>query len=131
MKNLLIILICLGLVGCAVLSRQQIRYENRKNLLKLSVGMTKEEVFNVMGVGQPNPLDVTVMVHNPYKSETLRAGDKIFEVIYYYTDLKKDEGIITDDELTPLIFDEGKLIGWGWRFLEDTTKKYELTIKER
>ncbi len=34
--------------GCGV-SHDQLRTENRQNLLKLSVGMTKQEAMNIMG----------------------------------------------------------------------------------
>ena len=55
--------------------------------------------------------------------------DKIFEVIYYVTDVKNDDGAITDDELTPLVFDEGNLIGWGWSFLQNNVQKYEIRMR--
>ncbi len=45
--------------------------------------------------------------------------------------MKRDDGAITDDELTPLVFDDGKLIGGGWGsgFLEVNVQKYEIRIR--
>ena len=45
------------------------------------------------------------------------------------TDVKRVDGAITDDELTPLVFDDGKLIGWGSSFLEVNIQKYEIRIR--
>lgn len=94
--------------------------------------MSKEESIRIMGtkafstysqgnlLGLPSYLTIT----NPYRSEILKGkDDKIFEVIYYVTDVKNDDNAITDDELTPLIFNNGKLIGWGWSFLNDSVQK--------
>lgn len=53
----------------------------------------------------------------PYRSETLTGKDgKSYEVLYYYTHLKQRDDRITDDELTPLVFQGGKLIGRGYPF---------------
>jgi len=45
------------------------------------------------------------VITNPYCSETLKGKDGYtYEVLFYYTDIKKQDGAITDDELTPLVF---------------------------
>lgn len=126
MKKILALLLCLALVGCATLSK--IRATNRERLNKISIGMTKQEVLDIMGTKTITARSSEV-INNPYKTETLRSEDKVFEVLYYYTEIKRSDGAITDDELTPLVFDEGKLIGWGWSFFEDTTQKYQLKIR--
>ena len=132
MKKLVCVFILAMLVsGCATPLHQKIA-PNRENLLKLSIGMSKEESIRIMGtkafstysqgnlLGLPSYLTIT----NPYRSEILKGkDDKIFEVIYYVTDVKNDDNAITDDELTPLIFNNGKLIGWGWSFLNDSVQK--------
>jgi hypothetical protein len=111
--------------GCARLSR--LRYENNKNISKLSIGMSKDEAIAIMGnktaggrLGEPK-------VGNPYKSAILQGENKTLEVLYYYTELKqafyfRPVSRISDDELTPLVFDDGKLIGWGREFLEQNMK---------
>jgi hypothetical protein len=127
MKKLLVLLLCLGLTGCASLSG--IRIMNRQNLLKLSIGMTKQEALNVMGTRTfKTYADGTI--NNPYRSEILSNKEgRVFEVVHYYTDVKSLDGVITDDELTPLIFDNGKLIGWGQSFLQDNILKYKLKLR--
>lgn len=58
-------------------------------------------------------LGLVVCATPPYRSEILQGKNKTFEVVYYVTDVKKDDNAIIDDELTPFVFDNGKLIGWG------------------
>ena len=60
----------------------------------------------------------------PYRSETLSLSNgKRLEFLYYHTDLKTPDGAVTDDELTPVVLIEDKVIGWGWilvrRFKEE------------
>ena len=99
--------------------------------------MTKSEVNDIMGVDRTDDTDIyTIMgykstksVTNPYRTEILKAKDQLFEIWYYYTDIKRQDGAITDDELTPLVFCENKLIGWGNQFLNDNIRKYELRLR--
>lgn len=137
-KVVILFLCCLGLVGCTT-TMSDIITPNRENLLKLSLGMTKEEVINIMPKGKKTVIPFAgpytgligrgITVNNPYRSEVLQGKDKKFEVLYYVTDIKKDDDAITDDELTPFVFDNGKLIGWGWSFLQDNAQKYEIRIR--
>ena len=124
-------------------SFEQLRSENRQNLMKLSIGMTKQEVMTIMGdktgyiknyLGRRDAEWPTAS--NPYRSAILQGKEKTFEVLYYYTETKKTlyntwgqyQGI-ADDELTPLVFDEDKLIGWGREFLEQNIQKYEIRLR--
>lgn len=125
MKKIFILILILNLCSCIVAYNNFLN-KNRQDLMKLKIGMTKAEVNRTIrqkGIGIP------YNISNPYKSETLKGKDKIFEVWYYLTDRKSADGAITDDELTPLIFDDDKLIGWGQSFLSDTIVKYEIRIR--
>ena len=126
-------MLCLALNGCATYLQHAVT-PNRANLLKLSIGMSKEEALRVMGTEtfSAGGVDLfagnkgqAVIITNPYRSEILQGKDKTFEVLYYVTDDKGFRGAITDDDLTPLVFDNGKLIGWGRSFLQDNAQKYE------
>jgi len=131
MKNFFILFLCFGLIGCATMS--DITMPNREGLLKLSLGMTKEDVINTMPKDKRTAtpfgqIGGGVAVNNPYRSEILQGKDKSFEVLYYVTDIKNDENVIADDELTPLVFDNGKF-RWGWSFLQDNVQKYEIRMR--
>ena len=67
---------------------------------------------------------VLTVMKRPYRSETMSLSNgKRLELLYYHTDLKTPDGAVTDDELTPVVLIEGKVIGWGWilvrRFKEE------------
>lgn len=137
MKKIIYLLAVLMIIsGCYSLGNlDKLRMYNRQNLMKLHIGMTKEEALEIMGAQTATDYFYSqrVTATNPYRSEILQGKDKTLEVIYYYTDKKQASfhpmsGMmgIADDELTPLVFDEGKLIGWGWSFLQENIQKYEI-----
>ena len=66
-----------------------------------------------------------IVIKNPSKSEVFIASGKTYQVLYYFTQVKKSDGFISDDELTPLTFDADKLIGLDW----DTLFKLRGQIK--
>lgn len=111
-------------------SIELVKSTNRNNLNKISLGMTKSEVIKIMGT-----ITITmnngIIVTNPYRSETMNENDKNFEILFYYTDTKKEDGVITDDELTPIVIYENKVVGYGWRFLKDNVKRYQLQLDIR
>ena len=149
MKNLICILLIISLVGCATMST--IESKNRQNLNRLVVNMPKTEVLNTMGTDTitcyksellmlsilslgcllPVYLHDTQKITNPYRSEIWQSkvSGETLEIVYYYTDTKKADYAITDDELTPLVFCNHRLIGWGWGFLRDVEAKYEIRLR--
>jgi hypothetical protein len=99
---------------------EDIRALNRDNLKKLSVGMTKEQAMAIMGTRTfRDDNNEDFLVPNPYRSESYQAPDGTkYELLTYYTDWSKSDYKLTKDEMTPLIFEDGKLIGWGWVFVD-------------
>jgi len=68
-------------------------------------------------------------INNPYRSEMYKSGGHVFEILFYYTDMKRADGAITDDELTPLVMMDGKLDGWGWSYWNGLIQKYEFRVR--
>jgi len=125
MERIGILLLIVSLIGCAA-SNEQLRTKNRENLLRLSLGMKKFEVLQIMGTQTVNT------INNPYKVETPRGkDDQLYEVLFYHTELKNKDGIITDNELTPIVFRDNGLIGWGWAFLSGIVPNYQFQIEVR
>lgn len=131
---------CLFLMGCTALfyTPQDLMSNNRTHLSSLHVGMTKDEATTIMGTeGKSNCLALgplftcmsSELINNPYRTTGFKMDDKAYDVLYYWTDVKKRDDAITDDELTPLIFENGKLIGWGRELVDSTLKKYELRVR--
>ena len=72
-----------------------------KRLEKLSVGITKDSVIQVMGVEKPRRVDPYLV--NGHYIETL-----------YFARLGADTGKLADRELAPVVVIDGVLAAWGW-----------------
>lgn len=114
------------ITGCGEGDAVTIRTENRLNISKISLGMTRPEVLELMGDKSARTSfgKNAVTVTNPYRSELRQANGQNYEVLYYYThqDQKDWPGKrfkILERELTPVVLKEDKVIGWGNKFLSD------------
>ena len=74
--------------------------------------MTKNEVLAIMG--------------EPEKQESFNKPD----LWYYYQRTNWLDGFVTPDECFPLLFKDGKLIGWGNHFYSDYNAERRRLIKE-
>lgn len=83
--------------GCSYLPWNEAA-RNIDNSKQLRVGMTKSEVLEKMG--------------EPVSDETYSTPD----VWYYFIQSVWMDGLTTEDECMPLVFEDGKLIGWGNQF---------------
>ena len=117
MKKILLISI-IFIAGCAgsPIQTQSEAKKNRKAMISLSPGVTKNEVLEMMG--QPRKTEF-------YTSE----GDSI-ELWFYLTEgTTIHNKRIIETNFTPLVFEDERLIGWGSRYLDEHIKKYELRIR--
>ncbi len=80
--------------------------------------MTMEQVHQSMGSALTIGYEAQgtgfqpVTVPNPYRSETIPNTGYVIE--YYLQAVHQPDGAVSDDELLPLIFKDGKLTGRGW-----------------
>lgn len=141
-RSALIIAVLLFLVGCTALfyTPQNLMSDNRAHLSSLHPGLTKDEAIKIMGTegkSKCNGLGAinificmsSEVINNPYRTTGFQSEGKAYDILYYWTDVKQKDDVITDDELTPLIFENGKLIGWGRDLLDATIKKYEFPVR--
>ena len=63
-----------------------------------------------------------ITVKNPRRTETIKRGYRTFQVVFYLTNINQSDGTITDDELTPFVFEGNRLLGWGWPYLNRILK---------
>lgn len=140
-----LLLACLACASSATLrSASGFREQNRHNLERLAIGMSREQVFAVMGtetVGRPfgaegsgavrterDSLGVTQvqvpvgawgpLLQNPHRTVTYLTEEHTWEVLFYYTHMVRDDDRIADDELSPVVLRNGLLVGIGreeWR----------------
>lgn len=77
---------------------------NRNRLNDLQIGITQEQVNLVMG--------------RHWKKESYLQNSTIYEVLYYQTQSIQNYGT-TDEEMTPVVLKDGKVVGWGRKFFAD------------
>jgi hypothetical protein len=126
----------LAVCGCANLmidSFEKLRDTNKRNIAGLSLGMSRADVEQLMGRekvggGLFDALYGRVqyqVAHNPMREERVRGSDGVdYEILFYYTDLRERDEKITDDELTPLAFRDGRLSGIGYAYVGPRVAKY-------
>jgi outer membrane protein assembly factor BamE (lipoprotein component of BamABCDE complex) len=85
--------------------------DNNKNLLSLSIGMTKEQTIKLMG--------------KPERSEGYRWGS----FWLYRTAMTSGVYGTADADFTPIMFDkDAKVVGWGRNFYTEQMKRHSLDI---
>ena len=57
----------------------------------------------------------TELIRSPYRTASLESDGVRYEALFYYTGGTGPEGGITDQQLTPVLLGNDKVVGWGWR----------------
>ncbi len=108
----------LGLSGCVVNvgdgesgwdsseSWEKVQEKNRNNLIKLSLGMSKDQVMTLMG---------TADLSEAYIQQSAQQGEANKEVLvlFYRTQHTHSDGKTTKEECTPIVLSNNALVGWG------------------
>jgi hypothetical protein len=111
---------------------ETVQSENRAKLYLLEIGQTREQVLEEMGT-EPQEYNKGILssglVQNPYDSESHVVDGEKIEIFYYATHIKNSDGVITSDELTPLVLVDDVLVGWGWQYLGAFTERYDVRLE--
>ena len=79
----------------------------------LSPGLTLQEALDTMGEGTWGS-GTSTRIANPHRRESFpMPGGGQADVLFCYTDLRKSDGKISEDELSPIYLEDGLLVGWG------------------
>lgn len=108
-RRLFILLMPLFLVACATqnsISASIDRYNDVADKIKL--GQTKEEVLEILA-----PVQVGLSSQHLKPDEMFYQDNKLKEIVFIRSRLFND-GITTDDEFVPYVFEDGKLVAIGW-----------------
>ncbi len=97
------------LSGCGYFTQ----FDNLENSKKLRVGMTKEEVLSIMG--------------EPLSEEVFNTPN----TWYYYISTQWHDGLYTEDECMPLLFEDGKLIGWGNEYYNKLRMEHKHILRDK
>ena len=114
---------CNTSISDTVFTPQQVRTMNKEKLNELEIGMNENVVLMIMGSKTIKIKSAPFTIENPFKTEIYSNDVDVYKILYFYTDLVKMDGFITDEELTPIIFKNNKLIGWGrdvWKIIVET-----------
>ena len=101
-----------------------ITVHNNARIMTLELGMTPEQVIEHIGPSNNS------RVPNPFRSEVYPAGDDIFRAFFFYSGTGFVASIL-DSDLTPVVFKNDSLDGWGWLYWESTAKQYNILIRNR
>lgn len=136
-KIFLLFCISILITGCATVYEEAPSDKTTRNHRKFRmvfVGMTQQEIVEIMGKnvvigyqksGNNNEF-TAITIDNPYRIETLKGQGKTIEVYYYLTYVVDADDSVTNNELVPLVFEQGRVIGTGWPFLENAIAQYNL-----
>jgi outer membrane protein assembly factor BamE (lipoprotein component of BamABCDE complex) len=91
--------------------------QNNDNMLRLQIGMTKNEVREIMG--------------NPTKTEAYLIDGKNHEFWMFQTQRQGRFERLSDKHYTPVAFVDEKLIGWGRNFYDNVVRtKQDINVKQ-
>jgi len=97
--------------GCAVIEVSKSISSYEKVSGRVHLGDSKEKVLSILLPSQKNlPSEVSK------KPEKYIKDNHLFEIYYMRSALQRD-GLTTDDEFTPYVFKDSKLIAIGWSYL--------------
>ena len=131
----LLFILTMSLSGCAVAlvgaglgshyiagqqSLSDVAEENKDNLKKLVFGISKRFALEIMGekTVRTSQNGEELVVRNPYKTQIFERQGKKIEVLYYLTDPQGNDGTLTNEAFTPLVFENETLVGWKWSVLK-------------
>lgn len=117
-----------GILAAAVLTAAgctagpEVRLQDRWRKDAIGEGSSKEKILRVMGTDHAvvYNADGTVrgVMPNPYDTRTVARGGRTYEVIIYFTNPERKNGPFAEEEFTPFVLEDGRMIGKGWDFLK-------------
>lgn len=117
------------------------RARNRGRINVLSIGLARNDVLALMGMGSQSvclngpmclllPMLYLEKATNPHRIERAETPDGVqLEIYFYQTETRTADTTVTDDELTPLVIEDGRLAGWGWIFLRQNAERYNIRLR--
>ena len=106
-------------VSCSILagegervSLRDLAASNQSKLIRMSIGMTKDEVLTLMGTNTAKTRDG--VVNNPWTSESFTDKNGVQTEVWYYVTRKNQPFTPVRRSLTtPVVFKDSKVVGWG------------------
>lgn len=110
-KTILTLSLIAVLGGCALSPYQATVDDYVLVAPSVSLDMTKAEVISILQPSQRRLRNTEIKQSDMYKKNGV-----LVEILYFRSGWQSD-GITTDDEFTPYLFNDGKLVAKGWAIL--------------
>ena len=89
----------------ATVNDYMVAYEN------VELGMSVQEIKDILKPSQYRLTNSDIKQPDKYEKEGVLVE------IYYYRSGWQSDGLVTDDEFTPYLFNDGRLVSIGWQVL--------------
>lgn len=110
-KGLWVVTAGLVLVGCTSMKIDSAISEYEAKAERVELGDSKDEVLSVL-----QPTQEAIPSENRKRPEKY-IKDGVRVEIYYMRSARYADGLTTDDEFVPYLFNDEKLVGIGWQVL--------------
>ena len=97
--------------GCVVSPYKQTVDDYIAAAPRVSLGMSKAEVIEILQPSQKRLSSTEIKQPDMYKKDGV-----LVEILYFRSGWQSD-GLTTDDEFTPYLFNDNKLVAKGWAIL--------------
>lgn len=110
-KKLVIILASVFLTGCSTINIYSAISKYEKVAEQVNLGDSKDKALAILMPTQARLFSGLKKAPEKYIKEGVLVE------IYFMRSLHQPDGLTTDDEFTPYLFNDGKLVGIGWQVL--------------
>lgn len=106
--------------------------KNLTNIHLIYDGMPQAEALAVMGDKLKTGYEIKdkkkgffepLYIKHPYRIEKAKYQGRTFQIYYFLTQINKPDAVVSDDELTPVLFEKGIVAAKGWDALFELKKK--------
>lgn len=102
--------------------------QNRRALQQLELGMSAAAVGEIMGRGEVIQYKKIQFV-DPWRSESFRLDDGTDVLLLFYLTKavysRWTSPKYHDQDLTPIVFENDKVVGWGWSYIRRNPDRYQ------
>lgn len=99
---------------------------NHRNVSRIELGMTRQQLDDVMGKGETVFHD-RIRLTNPWHTEAMKIRGNIrVEILYYVTQGYAWKAYFDTSTLVPVVLENDRVVGWGREFLTRNSGRYVL-----
>lgn len=95
---------------------------------KLTRGISQDSALTILNDGKP----ATGVLPHAFTTGEMLVNGANYTVLYYSDKLDEGETAadVTQREVTPLVIQNGVLVGWGWEFFNNMSSQTHFAVPE-